>query len=76
MFALGKELCVLCSYKALFGTLSSTPLAVTIHWLGVTLPPSTGLQDDPDKMQEFYEELMSEQLEKLEEEEEEPEDEE
>lgn len=36
----------------------------------MTLVPSTGLQDDPDKMQEFYEELMAEQLENPEEEEE------
>lgn len=44
--------------------------AVTTCWPCVTLVPSTGLQDDPDKMQEFYEELMAEQLENPEEEEE------
>lgn len=61
---------VLCSYVTLSGTLSSTPLAANVHWLGVTLPPSTGLQDDPEKLQEFYDELVNEPLENREEEEE------
>lgn len=47
--------------------------ALTTRWLGMTLLPSAGLQDDPEKMQEFYDELMSEQLENPEEEEEEEE---
>ncbi|MPC50110.1 Calpain-A [Portunus trituberculatus] len=57
-------------YITMFVTLRSTHVAASIHSLDMTLPPLTGLQDDPDKMQEFYDELMSEQQENPEEEEE------
>lgn len=40
-------------------------------WPSLSLPPPTGVEGDPEKLQELYDELMTEQEERAEEEEQE-----